>query len=96
MNHLLPPLGRDEVVMRWGIHLQNSVSWANLLARGMAIAGIRFDLGYPIIGLLSSCDPVRSRPIQAIKHRFMRRIPHNIKPRCKTDTSEYASLLMAL
>lgn len=45
--------------MRWicaGVHLQNSVSWANLLAKGMAIAGIRFDLGYPIIGLLSSFD----------------------------------------
>lgn len=47
--------------MRWicaGIHLQNSVSWANLLARGMAIAGIRFDFGYPIIELLSPCDAV--------------------------------------
>jgi hypothetical protein len=45
--------------MRWicaGVHLQNCVSWANLLAKGMAIAGIRFDLGYPIIGLLSSFD----------------------------------------
>jgi hypothetical protein len=45
--------------MRWicaGVHLQNSVSWANLLCKGMAIAGIRFDLGYPIIGLLSSFD----------------------------------------
>jgi hypothetical protein len=47
--------------MRWicaGIHLQNSLSWANLLARGMAIAGIRCDLDYPIIRLLSSCDAV--------------------------------------
>jgi hypothetical protein len=45
--------------MRWicaGVHLQNSVSWTNLLARGMAITGIRCDLGYPIIGLLRSFD----------------------------------------
>ena len=45
--------------MRWicaGVHLQNSVSWTNLLAKGMAITGIRFDPGYPIIGLLRSCD----------------------------------------
>lgn len=43
--------------MRWicaGAHLRNSVSWANLLAKGMAIAGIRFDAGYPVIGLLRS------------------------------------------
>ena len=43
--------------MKWicaGVHLQNSVSWANLLAKGMAIVGIRFDFGYPVIGLLSS------------------------------------------
>ncbi|MEW6270246.1 MAG: hypothetical protein AB1689_13225 [Thermodesulfobacteriota bacterium] len=41
--------------MRWicaGVHLDNVVSWANLLARGMVIVGIRFDPGYPIIGLL--------------------------------------------
>jgi GNAT superfamily N-acetyltransferase len=41
--------------MRWacaGIALENSVSWANLLAEGMVIADIRCDLGYPIIGLL--------------------------------------------
>src|SRR5262245_27657337 len=45
--------------MKWicaGVHLQNSASWANLLAKGMAITGIRFDLGYPMIGLLRSCD----------------------------------------
>jgi hypothetical protein len=45
--------------MRWicaGVHLQNSVSWTNLLAKGMAITGIRFDFGYPIIGLLRSFD----------------------------------------
>jgi hypothetical protein len=43
------------VGMRWvcaGVHLQNAVSWANLLSRGMAIAGIRLDLGYPLLGLL--------------------------------------------
>ena len=47
------------VKMKWicaGVHLQNVVSWTNLLARGMTITGIRFDLGYPIIGLLRSCD----------------------------------------
>jgi GNAT superfamily N-acetyltransferase len=45
--------------MRWicaGVQLQNSVSWANLLAEGMAIAGIRFDPGYPVIGVLGSFD----------------------------------------
>jgi GNAT superfamily N-acetyltransferase len=41
--------------MRWacaGVRLENAVSWANLLARGMVIVGIRFDPGYPILGLL--------------------------------------------
>src|SRR5262245_469008 len=45
------------VRMKWicaGVHLQNVVSWTNLLARGMAITGIRFDLGYPLIRLLRS------------------------------------------
>lgn len=45
--------------MKWicaGVHLQNSVSWTNLLAEGMVIAGIRFDPGYPVIGLLASSD----------------------------------------
>jgi hypothetical protein len=45
--------------MRWicaGVHLQKLVSWANLLANEMAMAGIRSNLGYPIIGLLSSFD----------------------------------------
>jgi GNAT superfamily N-acetyltransferase len=48
--------------MRWvcaGVALRNAVSWANLLARGMAIAGIRFDPGYPVLGLLRSSDPTR-------------------------------------
>lgn len=46
--------------MRWacaGVRLENAVSWANLLARGMAIVGIRFDPGYPIVGLLRPLAP---------------------------------------
>ena len=39
-----------------GVHLQNFVSWANLLTKGMAIAGIRCNFGYPTIGLLRSID----------------------------------------
>jgi GNAT superfamily N-acetyltransferase len=45
--------------IRWicaGVHLRNRSSWANLLASGMVIVGIRFDPGYPIIGLLKSTD----------------------------------------
>jgi hypothetical protein len=45
--------------MRWvcaGVQFRNFVSWANLLAKGMAIVGMRFDLGYPVIGLLRSLD----------------------------------------
>jgi GNAT superfamily N-acetyltransferase len=41
--------------MRWtfaGVHLGNSTSWSNLIAKGMAIVGIRADFGYPVIGLL--------------------------------------------
>lgn len=41
--------------MKWlcaGVHLDNMVSWANLTAKGLVIVGIRFDMGYPIIGLL--------------------------------------------
>lgn len=48
--------------MRWicsGVHLQNSLSWANLLAKGMVIAGIRFDYGYPVIGLLRALEAPR-------------------------------------
>lgn len=53
--------------MRWacaGVRLENAVSWANLLARGMVIVGIRFDPGYPIVGLLRPLDPqaLRSEP----------------------------------
>ncbi len=47
--------------MRWvcaGVRLENTVSWRNLLARGMAIAGMRSDYGYPLIGLLRSFDPL--------------------------------------
>jgi ribosomal protein S18 acetylase RimI-like enzyme len=48
--------------MNWicaGVHLDNAVSLANLLARGLAIVGIRFDTGYPLLGLLGSLDPLR-------------------------------------
>ena len=41
--------------MRWicaGVHLGNTVSWTNLLAKGMAIVGTRSEAGYPVIGLL--------------------------------------------
>lgn len=41
--------------MRWacaGVRLDNRVSWANLLAAGMAIVGLRCDPGYPVHGLL--------------------------------------------
>ena len=48
--------------MRWacaGVALQNAASWVNLLGRGMAIAGMRFDPGYPVLGLLRSLDSTR-------------------------------------
>lgn len=53
--------------MRWacaGVRLENAVSWANLLARGMVIVGVRFDSGYPILGLLRPLGPqaLRSEP----------------------------------
>lgn len=44
--------------MRWicaGSNLRNEVSWANLLAKGMAIAGL-LDLGFPLIGLVAAVD----------------------------------------
>jgi hypothetical protein len=47
--------------MRWvcgGVQLENAVSWKNLLGKGMVIAGIRFDLGSPVIGVLGSFDPM--------------------------------------
>jgi GNAT superfamily N-acetyltransferase len=43
--------------MKWvcsGVHLKNQVSWTNLLSKGMQIVGIRFDFGYPVIGLLKA------------------------------------------
>jgi hypothetical protein len=46
--------------MKWvcaGVHLENRASWANLLARGMVVGGVRFDPGYPILGLARSFDP---------------------------------------
>lgn len=45
---------------RWfagGAHLANRRSWSNLLAAGLAIVGIRVDIGYPAIGLLRAVDP---------------------------------------
>jgi hypothetical protein len=48
--------------MRWacaGAALQNAASWTNLLASGMVIAGMRFDPGYAVLGLLRSLDPLR-------------------------------------
>lgn len=45
--------------MRWtcaGVRLDNVASWRNLLAAGLVIAGIRFDLDAPVIGLLRACD----------------------------------------
>jgi GNAT superfamily N-acetyltransferase len=46
--------------MKWvcsGVHLDNVVSWSNLMAKGMAIVGIRVDYGYPVIGLLKGFQP---------------------------------------
>jgi ribosomal protein S18 acetylase RimI-like enzyme len=48
-----------ECGMRWvcaGVHLKNSVSWSNLLAQGMLIAGLRLDSGYPVLGLLGTVN----------------------------------------
>ncbi|MGL4573343.1 MAG: GNAT family N-acetyltransferase [Burkholderiaceae bacterium] len=45
--------------MRWvcaGVHFNNSTSWNNLLAQGMVIAGMRLDMGYPILGLLGTLN----------------------------------------
>jgi hypothetical protein len=44
--------------MRWicaGANLRNEMSWANLLAKGMAIAGL-LDRGFPLIGLLAPVE----------------------------------------
>jgi hypothetical protein len=38
------------------VHLGNRVSWTNLLRAGLAIVGIRDDLGYPVLGLLRGLD----------------------------------------
>ncbi len=49
----------ERAQMKWvcsGVHLDNVVSWTNLMAKGMAIVGIRFDPGYPVIGLLKGFD----------------------------------------
>jgi len=45
--------------MRWacaGVRLRNRTSWANLIAKGLVIADMRFYLGEPMIGLLGSLD----------------------------------------
>lgn len=60
--------------MRWvcgGVRLSNPPSWASLLARGLAIADMRVDLGEPMIGLLASLaaplttDPADRRAVPA-------------------------------
>lgn len=53
--------------MRWacaGVRLENAVSWANLLAQHFVIAGMRSDLGYPVLGLLRplEAEAVRTDP----------------------------------
>jgi hypothetical protein len=43
--------------MKWicaGVQLRNLVSWSNLLGGGMAIVGMRHDLGAPLLALLGS------------------------------------------
>jgi GNAT superfamily N-acetyltransferase len=48
--------------MRWvcaGVHLHNARSWNNLLAKGMVIAGMRLDAGYPVLGLLGALHAQR-------------------------------------
>jgi GNAT superfamily N-acetyltransferase len=50
----------ERAKMRWvcsGVHLDNVVSWTNLLAKGMAIVGMRFDPGHPVVGLLKAFSP---------------------------------------
>jgi GNAT superfamily N-acetyltransferase len=47
--------------MRWifaGIHFRNAISRSNLLRRGLAIGGIRFDRAEPVLGMLRALDPV--------------------------------------
>jgi GNAT superfamily N-acetyltransferase len=57
--------------MKWlcaGVHLENRRSWANLLAKDMVIGGIRFDPGYPIVGLARAFVPraLRTRADDAV------------------------------
>lgn len=45
--------------MRWvfaGVNFWNTISWSNLLRRGLAIGGIRFDRAEPILGMLHALD----------------------------------------
>jgi len=58
--------------MRWlcaGVALENVVSWGNLLAKGMAVVGMRTDLGYPLIGLLKPLrrPPLRGNPRESVE-----------------------------
>jgi GNAT superfamily N-acetyltransferase len=54
--------------MRWvcaGVHFNNSTSWNNLLAQGMVIAGLRLDMGYPVLGLLGTLN-ARAMPVNLV------------------------------
>jgi hypothetical protein len=58
--------------MRWlcgGAHLENFVSWRNLVARGFVVAGVRLDYGFPVIGLLYGYGPraLASDPEDALR-----------------------------
>ena len=58
--------------MRWlcaGAHLENMISWRNLLARGFAVAGMRLDYGFPVIGLVFPYDreALTSDPADALR-----------------------------
>jgi hypothetical protein len=75
------------------VRLQNFVSWANLLIKEMAIAGIRCNFGYPTIGLLRSIDALALLSDSSDQVSIRGQDP---SPHCKTDTSECVSLLMAL
>jgi hypothetical protein len=81
------------IKMRWicaAVQVRNFVSWANLLAKGMAIVGMRFDLGVQSSDFCARSTRGRLRPTRAIKYRFVRMMCLNIEPPCKTDTSECA------
>lgn len=78
--------------MKWicaGVQLQNSVSWANLLAIGMAIVGIRLILATQSSDCCARSIRWRCGPIRAIRYRSMRTTTLDITPHCETDTSAY-------